>query len=207
MSPVEWFAAAFGLACVALVVRESVWSWPVGLVQVCLYVWVFGQARLYSDALLHVVYVVLQIYGWQRWARAGAGGGELAVRRLTARAAAGWLAVVAAGTAALGLLTDRLAGAALPYWDAAIAASSLVAQYLLARKVLENWLIWIAVDVLAVGVYSARELYATAALYAVFLGLAVTGWIAWRRSYRRSAGGAAASCSASSCPRTAGTGS
>ena len=102
MTMLELVAVCFGLACVALYVRQNVWSWPVGLVQVCLYVWIFFQARLYSDVLLHLVYVVLQLYGWYVWTRPGAGAAGGRVTRLTPTAFAGWLCVGAISSAALG---------------------------------------------------------------------------------------------------------
>jgi nicotinamide mononucleotide transporter len=79
----------------------------------------------------------------------------------------------------------RWAGAALPYWDAFAAVLSLIAQWLLARKALESWILWIVVDVVSIGIYSAKELYLTAGLYVIFLGLAITGLMAWRRDLAR----------------------
>jgi nicotinamide mononucleotide transporter len=215
MSWVELLATLFGLACVALYVVQNVWSWPTGLVQVCLYVWVFFQARLYSDALLQLVYIVLQLYGWYHWVRGRPGNDqELPISRLTRSGWVLWLTVAAGGALGLGYVMHRYTDAALPYWDALIVALSLAAQYLIARKVLENWILWWAVDVLGVGVYFAKGLYLTTALYAVFLGMAIAGWLAWRRSYRmqpiRTPDGleaVVASSSASSSHPTAGTSS
>lgn len=207
MGVIEAIATFFGLVCVWLCVRRNIWTWPTGLVQVVLYVWVFFEAKLYSDVLLHVVYIVLQIYGWVRWRRLGPDGGRLPVTRLGPRGFLPWAALAACGTVALGAAMARFTDAALPVWDAAIAAWSLVAQVLLARKQLESWLVWIGVDVVAVGVYGAKELYLTCGLYAVFLGLATTGWFAWRRELRTASAADAGSSSASSCPRTAGTAS
>ena len=211
MTILELIAVCFGLACVALYVRQNVWSWPVGLVQVCLYVWIFFQARLYSDVLLHLVYVVLQLYGWYVWTRPDASTSERRVTRLTPSAFAQWLLVGALSSAALGAAMHGFTDAALPYADAAVAAFSLVAQYLLARKVLENWLVWIGVDVAAIAVYLMRGLNLTAALYAVFLCMAIAGWLAWRKSLRETtasaSGWGAVSSSASSSPRTAATSS
>jgi nicotinamide mononucleotide transporter len=212
MTWIELIATLFGLACVWFYIRQSIWSWPTGLVQVCLYVWIFFQARLYSDFLLQLVYVVLQLYGWYYWLRgSGKQAGEVPVVRLARAAAVAWLGVAVVGTAILGFVMRRYTNAALPYWDAAITVLSLIAQALLARKVLENWPIWVTVDVLAIGVYLAKGLYITTGLYAVFLGMAIAGWIAWQRSYRIASAkgfdGAAASSSASSSPLTAGTSS
>jgi nicotinamide mononucleotide transporter PnuC len=118
------------------------------------------------------------------------------------RSAAASLAFAAVASFVAGLALHRYTNAALPYWDATIAVLSLLAQYLLARKVLENWLIWIAVDVLAIGVYLAKQLYVTSGLYAVFLCMAVAGFFAWRGSYRQqsSAAGAGSSSANSSRP-------
>jgi nicotinamide mononucleotide transporter len=209
MSAVEVAATLFGLACVWLTIRRTIWCWPMGLVQVVLYVWIFYRAKLYSDVGLQVVYVVLQVYGWHHWLRGkgrdgGAGAGTvLPITRLTARAVAGWTAAAAAGTAALGTVMSRYTDAALPYWDAAITVLSLVAQVLLARKVLENWLFWIVVDVLAVGVYAAKKLYPTTGLYAVFLVMAIAGWLAWRKEFRRSLSATGTAPAPAPAPETA----
>jgi nicotinamide mononucleotide transporter len=181
---IEWTAAAFGLLCVALTVRRSIWCWPTGLVQVLLYIAVFYQARLYSDLLLHVVYVVLQLYGWWAWLHGGTRGGPLRIRRLSAAAGAGWACAAIVGIASLGFAMSRWTDAALPYWDAATTVLSLVAQVLLARKILENWLVWILVDVLCIGIYTVKGLHVTTALYSVFLLLATMGLMAWLRNLK-----------------------
>jgi nicotinamide mononucleotide transporter len=182
MSLIEIVAASAGLLCVWLVTRQSILCWPVGLLQVTLYVWVFYEAKLYSDVLLHLIYVVLQIYGWHYWLHGGRNAAAPPVTRLAVANCLQWLTVGVLGTAVLGLTMARLTDAALPYWDAGIAVFSLVAQVLLARKIFENWFVWIGVDSVAIGVYAAKALYVTAGLYAVFLGLCVLGLIEWRRT-------------------------
>lgn len=185
MTAIELVATAFGLTSVALTVRQSIWCWPTGLVMVVLYVWVFYEARLYSDMLLHVVYIGLSIYGWYSWAGGGAREDELPVARLRRGTALAWIALGIAGTASLGYSMQRLTDASLPYWDAAVTVLSLIAQYLMARKILESWIFWITVDVLAIGVYFVKELYVTSGLYTVFLALATAGWFAWHRSIQQ----------------------
>ena len=184
MTEIEVIASLFGLLCVWLTVRQNIWCWPVGLVMVSLYVWIFYQAKLYSDMGLQVVYIVLQIYGWAYWLRGGPRDSDLPVTRLSGNGVACWIVMALACTALLGGGMARWTDAALPYWDATTTVLSLIAQYLLARKVLENWLFWIAVDVLAVGIYVVKELYVTAGLYVVFLGLATWGWLAWKASFQ-----------------------
>ncbi len=186
MTAIEIVAVVFGLACVWLTVKQNIWCWPAGLVQVSLYIAVFYHAKLYSDLILHVVYVFVQIYGWHHWLRGGERGSRLVVSRLTGGAWMGWVAVCAVGTWGWGWLMSTYTDAAVPFADAFTTAASLVAQWLMARKKLESWFFWIVVDVVAIGVYFYKQLYFTTGLYAVFLVLAVFGFFAWRSSLAES---------------------
>ena len=181
-SCLELVAVLFGIVSVFLSVREKVLSWPTALVNVALYFVLFYETGLYSDMGLQVVYFALSLYGWYEWLYGGAGRTALTVSRTPARL---WVVLVVAGVAfwaVLGRLTSDLPGVALPYVDAATATTSLVAQYLMTRKLLENWALWILVDVVYVGMFIFKGLYLTAGNYAVYLGLAVLGHIAWKRS-------------------------
>lgn len=139
MSPIEVVAVAFGLACVWLTIRQSIWCWPAGLVQVTLFVYVFWEAKLYSDVVLHLVYIALQVYGWVHWKYGRVNRKPLPVIRLHPVVAVAWAGVIASGTLAWGYGMASFTDAALPYWDAGIAVASLVAQYLMTRKYVENW--------------------------------------------------------------------
>lgn len=185
MTAIELIAVLFGIACVVLTIRQHVACWPTGLVMVILYIGIFFNARLYSDMGLQVVYVFLQIYGWIHWAKGGSRGNPLPVVLLSKRARLLWSIVAVAGTLVLGYSMHRWAGAALPYWDALTTVLSLIAQWLLARKALESWLLWITVDIVSIGIYSVKELYLTAGLYMIFFGLAIAGFISWRRNLVR----------------------
>ena len=187
MDFIEPTATVLGIVSVTLLVRQNIWCWPTGIVMVTLYIFIFYDARLYSDMGLQVAYVVMQIYGWYYWVFGGEERNRLPVSRIAGSAALGWLGVMLAGTAGLGFLMDEYTDADLAYWDAATTVMSLVAQYLQAVKVLECWLLWIAVDVLAVGIYAYKGLVPTTVLYTVFLGLATWGYIEWRRSESGSA--------------------
>ena len=182
MTWIESIAVAFGLLCVWLTIRENIWCWPAGLVQVALYVVIFYQVKLYSDLILHVIYIPMGVYGWYHWLHGGRNRGVLTVSTLTARARLAWLTIVAAGTVASGYLMTTLTDASVPYPDAFTTVASLVAQWLMARKKWESWLLWIAVDVVAIAIYWHKSLALTAGLYAVFLILATIGLLAWRRS-------------------------
>ncbi|MDB5706332.1 MAG: nicotinamide mononucleotide transporter [Sphingomonas bacterium] len=187
MSLLEIIAVALGIVNVALVVRRSLWNYPFGIVMVVLYAHIFFGARLYSDALLQVFFLVVQLYGWVHWHRAAAAAGEVRVERLGPPARLAWLAGVAVATMIWGWAMHHFTDAAFPWWDAGVAILSVAAQLLMSRRFLENWVLWIAVDLLAIGLYAAKDLWLTAGLYAIFLGLAVWGLIDWRGAERRMA--------------------
>jgi nicotinamide mononucleotide transporter len=185
MSPIEIVAFLLGVANVALVVRRSLWNYPFGLLMVILYGWIFFGAKLYSDALLQVFFFVVQIYGWLNWARSRSDAGEVEVERLSDGARLAWLLGAATATAIWGWGMYRFTDAAYPWWDAAVAILSVAAQILMSRRLIENWVLWIAVDLLAIGLYAAKDLRLTAVLYAVFLVMSVWGMIDWRLAERR----------------------
>jgi nicotinamide mononucleotide transporter len=191
LSLYEAVGAAFGIVAVWLTARQNAWCWPIGLVNVGLFVVVFYQARLYADMGLQVVYIGLCLYGWHRWLHGGPDQGALPVSRTPAWALAVLAVAGPAVAALLGLTLYRHTDAALPFWDSSTTSFSLVAQWMQARKWIENWMVWIVVDVVYVGIYLQKHLYATAALYAVFIGLAVLGLVEWRRALARPAAAAA----------------
>ncbi len=184
MSPLELFAAALGVIAVWLTVRQHVWCWPIGLVMVLLYVWIFFDVKLYSDMLLQLVYAVLQLYGWWQWTRGGERHSGREVSRLSPTGLLLGLAVGTAGSLLLGYLMATHTDAAAPWLDAALTAFSLVAQVWMAQKRIECWPLWIVLDLLYVGLFIDKQLYPTAVLYAVFTALAVYGWLAWRQASR-----------------------
>ena len=182
MTPLELVAAVVGAVSVWLSVRQNIWSWPTAIVNVVLYALVFRDAKLYADMGLQVIYAVLSVYGWYEWLHGGENRTELHVSRTSLPLGALLVAIAGAGALALGLFLRQATDAALPFMDSLLSSTSLVAQWMMTRKKLENWLVWIAVDVLYVGMFVFKGLYLTAGLYAVFLALAVRGYIDWRRS-------------------------
>ncbi len=186
MSALEIAGTVLGVLGVWLMIRQNIWGWPVGLVQVALYAWIFLGVGLYSDAILQVIFFGLQAYGWWHWHRAlrepARVAPELPVTQLSASVRVMIVIAGAAATLAWGEFMHRTTDAALPHWDAFILVFSVVAQWLQARKVLECWLGWMLVNAVAIGVYWVKDLRLTAGLYLLFLGLAVWGWVAWRAS-------------------------
>ncbi len=183
----EWAGALLGAAYVWLAIRESPWCWPFGIANVALFLAVFAHARLYGAAALQGLYVLLSVYGWYEWLHGGEGRGRLSVSRTPPRGMLALLGAGVAGSLALGVLLARGTNEALPWSDAPATAFSLVAQLMATRKWLENWLLWIAVDAVYVGMNVSQRLYAATALYAVFLVMAVFGYREWRASMRAAA--------------------
>ncbi|MGQ0646583.1 MAG: nicotinamide riboside transporter PnuC [Gemmatimonadaceae bacterium] len=182
MSPLELLAASFGVISVYLSARENILSWPTALVNVGLYTIVFFEARLYADMGLQVVYFTLSLYGWYEWKFGGENRSVLRVSRATTRL---WLILAGLNLAAwltLGSILSRSTDAAIPWLDSLLTTTSLCAQWMMTRKILENWVLWIVLDIVYVPTFISRGLYATAALYAIFLVLAVLGWREWKRS-------------------------
>ena len=191
MNILEWVAAGLGVINVALVVRRSVWNYPFGLAMVSLYFFVFFEARLYSDALLQIFFFVVQLYGWRNWLQARTTAGEVPVTVLGPRARLAWAVGTAAASLLWGLGMARFTDAAAPMIDAAIAGTSIAAQILMAQRRLENWVLWILVDIVAIGLFWSRGLHATSALYTLFLLLATAGLVSWARALQRQARAAA----------------
>jgi nicotinamide mononucleotide transporter len=182
MHSLEYVAAVFGIACVYLGARQNIWSWPTTIVNVALYAFVFHSSRLYAATGLQVMFIIISIYGWYQWLYGGRNRTELKVSR-TPRRLAVILALIGGSFALLlGTLLYRTTNAALPFLDSALSSASLVAQWMLTKKLLENWLVWIAVDVVYVGMFLASSLTITAGLYFVFLVLCVMGYRQWKES-------------------------
>jgi nicotinamide mononucleotide transporter len=181
-SPLEGVAAAFGVVAVYLSTRQNIWSWPTAIVNVAMYAIVFYDGRLYGQMGLQTVYLALSVYGWYQWLHGSAEKSELRVSRASPR-----LLVTLAILNLLAWVTLaailRRTDAALPWLDALLTTTSLVAQWMMTRKILENWLLWIVVDIVYVPMFMSQHLYATALLYAAFLVLAVMGFVEWRRSF------------------------
>ncbi len=183
MNPIELIAVVMTLVGIVLTIKERISCWPVAIVGILAYLVVFIRARLYADSALQPIYVVQNIYGWWYWARGGERGqgqAPIVVLDLTDRLR--WLAGTVAVSLLVGAALARWTNAAVPYADAPLSTTSLVANWLLAKKVLENWWLWIAVNAGYVILFWRKQLTLSAGLYAVLLALAVAGLIEWRRS-------------------------
>lgn len=180
----EPLGTVLGVVIVACLIRQNLWAWPLGVAYVIVSVTVLLEARLYANLALHVLgFLPMNLYGWYYWifGRAPAQT-SLRVTRSSFRLTGIMVLLCLAGTAILGTAFAVYTDAALPYWDNGLFVGSLMAMWLTARKKLENWAFWFAVDVVSVGVYWAQDLPLYAGLYFVYLGMAVAGWRTWKRS-------------------------
>lgn len=178
----EVFSFVTGALCVWLTVKQSIWNFPISLINVTAFCFVFFKARLFGDAALQLVYFVLTIHGWYLWMHGGEHRGRLSVSRIPSGEA---IAVATVGifvTIAMTIYFRHIRDSA-PFLDALTTSLSLCAQYMLNRKYLENWLCWIAADVIYIPLYFHKDLRLTSLLYILFLSMCVIGLREWRRSY------------------------
>lgn len=180
MSGTELLAAALGVIAVWLTTRQNPWCWPIGLLTVLLYSWIFFDFKLYSNMLLQLAFAVFQLYGWWQWTRPAEGRPIRQVSYLRSAPLLLSLGVGLLGGVALGASMATWTDAPEPWLDASLTAFSLVAQFWMAQKRVQCWPLWIVLDVIFVGLFLHKGLYLTAALYALFTLIAVQGWHAWR---------------------------
>ena len=186
LSPLEGAGVLFSVLYLVLAIRESLWCWPAAFLSSVLTIVVMFGARLYSEAALNVFYAAMAVYGWYQWRYGGRRQGTrelpISVWPLEAHALAigGSLALAAV----VGWLMSRYTAAAFPYLDAFVTVSSIVTTYMVARKILENWIYWLVVDSLSLYLYWQRELNLYVGLFALYLVLVVIGLVRWHRDWR-----------------------
>jgi nicotinamide mononucleotide transporter len=183
MSYLELIGTVFGIWCVWLTVKERISCWPIGIINILLFMALFFQVKLYADMSEQFVFFILSIYGWWVWTHPVKGKEEVQVTKLTLFQRYRDAIIVTLLTFTIGFLLDTRTDASLPYWDTATTIISLYAQYIMAKKKLECWYCWITIDIMGLFIYSSKGLYMVTALYAVYLVLATIGWLKWRKSY------------------------
>jgi nicotinamide mononucleotide transporter len=203
MDPLEFTAVLFGVVSVWLSTRQHIVSWPTALVNTALYFIVFQRAQLYANMGLQVVYFTLSCYGWYEWKFGGADHAGVVVARTPRRLALRLLAIAVVVAVALGYALARWTDASLAWLDSGTTAASLVAQWMMTRKLLENWLIWIPLNVVYIGMYFSQGLKLTAGLYVAFFVLALMGYWSWRTSLRARLASAARPATAADLSMTA----
>jgi|SRR5215831_1893757 len=174
-----------GVLCVWLLVRESIWNWPVGIANNIFYIFIFLKSGLYADMCLQLGYITIALYGWWNWLHGGQDQSELRAGHASALGLVGYSAIAACSTAVLYWLLHRFTPSNVPFADGLTTSLFLTAQFMMSRKVVENWWFWIVGDVLVIGLYIYKHLYFTTVLYVVFLAMCVVGLLQWQKSARR----------------------
>lgn len=190
----EFLGLVFGLLTVWYLIKQSILTWPAGITYVLISFVIFWRIQLYGDFILHIFFLVLNIYGWYYWKYGKKENEEeLPVTTNSVKNNIMVLLLSVAGIVIFGFflvklpeMIDGLEPAALPYWDATTSILSVTAMWLTTRKKLENWYYWLFIDVLATGIYIYKGIYFYALLYFIYIFLAAAGYIEWRRSIKRS---------------------
>jgi len=176
------FAFLTGAVCVWLLVKENIWSWPIGIANNLFYVVVFWRAKLYADMGLQFFYIAISIYGWWNWLHHQAGSKKLNVIRIGGREATALFLIGLGSTGGLYWFLRRFTDSTVPLGDSLTTAMSLVAQYMLSRKHIENWYVWITADIIYIALYAYKQLYLTGLLYLIFMIMCIMGAIQWKKS-------------------------
>ena len=183
---IEVFGAVTGIIFVFLEIRQNLWLWPVGIVTSAVYIWVFFKGKLYADMSLQGYYLVISVLGWYWWLK-GAGrrvqGNGLKVRRINTRLALALLIVFIILFFVMYLLLSRFTDSPVPAADSFVTSLSIIATWMLARKIYEHWYLWIVVNSVSCVLFFSRDLYATVLLYALYCIMSFAGLQVWKRSF------------------------
>lgn len=195
MSYIEFFGTIFNIWCVWLVAKNNIWTWPVGIVGIVLFGFLFYQINLYSDLFEQAYYLVTSFYGWYIWANIGnpALKNSLPINGTSNRENKIYILIIILGTIALGYFTANIhifladyfpEPASFPYLDAFTTVLSFAATILMVHKKIECWYLWIVVDVIGICLYFVKEVKFISLLYLIFLLMAMRGYFAWKKEYK-----------------------
>jgi nicotinamide mononucleotide transporter len=174
-----------GALCVWLLIRQNIWNWPVGIANNIFYIVIFYKSGLYADMGVQFVYIAVAIYGWWNWLHGGVNHSELRVARASMTGLLGYATLAATGTGVLYWVLHRYTDSKVPLADGLTSALFLTAQYMMSRKLIENWWFWIVGDALVIGLYIYKHLYLTSVLYVIFLAMCVAALIEWERAAKK----------------------
>jgi nicotinamide mononucleotide transporter len=184
MTWIEILGFVTGAVSVILAVRESAWNWLVGIANNIFFFLLFWKSKLYADALLQIIYAVISVYGWWNWVHGGTGSSKLAISKTTKRTAFLLFGITALATGIMTYLLTAFSDSKVPFWDGVTTALSLTAQFMLSRKLLENWWVWMTADIIYILLYCYKALYLTGFLYAIFFALCIAGYRGWLKAFK-----------------------
>lgn len=180
----EALSFVFNLVCVYLNTKENVWAWPLGIIGIVFFMILAYHSQLYSDVGLQVFFIASSLWGWYEWLHGGEKKDVLPVSRANGSWWLGALVSLVILYPLLGWMTDTYTDTNVPYFDAFPVTLSIIAQVMLARKIIENWHLWIFADVIYIGLFIYKSLYLMALLYAIFIALCFLGLIDWKKSMK-----------------------
>lgn len=183
---IELLGAILGFIYIFLSIRQNIWTWPVGLLTSALYVWVFLHTRLYADMSLQVYYVAVSIYGWYEWlnGKSSDSGGKLTISHLPLKLGIILCVISVLLVFLIWLILKNYTDSPVPFADSLATSLSIVATWMLARKILEHWLVWIFVDAFSIGLFWYKGLFPTVILFIVYTIMAFAGYVEWRKAYQ-----------------------
>lgn len=183
---IELLGAILGFIYIFLSIRQNIWTWPVGLLTSALYIWVFLHTRLYADMCLQVYYVAVSIYGWYEWLKGNASdkGEQLTISRMSFKLAIVLSVISVLLVLFMWMVLKNYTDSPVPFADSLATSLSIVATWMLARKILEHWLVWIFVDAFSIGLFWYKGLFPTVVLFIVYTIMAVAGFVEWKKAYR-----------------------
>lgn len=184
----ETVAVVFSIAYLLFALKENSLCWYCAFVSTAIYTWIFGDVRLYMESLLNIYYLVMAVYGWYQWRKGGASHQGIQITSWGIRQHGRAIVAVVLASIISGYLLAENTEARLPYLDSFTTWSAVLTTWMVARKILENWIYWVVIDAASIYLYLDRELYQTVALFVLYVILAVVGYISWRKKYSKQQG-------------------
>jgi nicotinamide mononucleotide transporter len=182
---IELLGALLSIIYLLLSIRQNILLWPVGILGAVLYVFVFFQTKFYADMGLNIYYFFISIYGWITWSKAG-GQDQQGMPVVRAGMVRGLILITIFFFLFLvmGYLLDQFTDSPVPYWDAFTTSGSIVATWMLTKKIIEHWILWVIIDLVSLGLYIHRGLYPTTVLFAIYTTMAIVGFIQWKKALK-----------------------
>ncbi|MFC2096412.1 nicotinamide riboside transporter PnuC [Bacteroidota bacterium] len=184
---IEVIGSIFGLLYILLSIKQNIWCWPIGFITSALYIYVFFVTKFYADMGLQVYYLVISLYGWYYWMFGAKSKkqDDLKISRTNIKLGIHLFIINAVLFVFISYILVNFTDSEVPYWDAFTTAASFVATWMLAKKIIEHWIIWIIVDSVSLGLYIYKGLYPTVILFAVYTVLAILGYIEWKKGLNK----------------------
>ena len=185
MNTIEIFGLCAGTLSIALLIKQNIWTWPIGIAYTLASLYIFFTAKLYADFALHVFFLFMSFYGWYYWLQGNSTfDSELPVSRESKKVLAYSIIICVLAIILASNLFTIYTDAELPYWDNTTSILSVLAIWLQSRKKIESWVFWLIIDILSVGIYFYKDLYLYSLLYSIYVAMAFFGYATWLKSYR-----------------------